>query len=231
MNTSVVSQNLDRACLSFRVPHSTLSNKTVLQDSRSSFKARVYVEHIDGACIVVKDYSHAHPLIRASVCKWLIAREVAALLRLDAHRGVPIYKGKHGKFAFAMQLIEGHTISKSVLRNNPSLVEQLIRHIQEMHSCGVTHNDLRVRNVLIDQHHNLHVIDFAGAIIKSKHAYTLPSLLYYLTKFIECVKLVRIKQQIMPQELNTQEKSLVKFVLPLMQISRLWKKYVKPSLR
>ena len=231
MNTSVVSQHLDPACSRFQVEQVSSGKIKLLQDSRSSLKAKVYMQLINGSCVVVKDYAHAHPLIKVLICQWLIKREIVALRRLHAHPGVPVFKGRQGRFAFAMELIEGHTLSKTALKNTPFLVKQLIAHILDIHNYGVTHNDIRVRNILIDQKQNLHIIDFTGAIIKPEHAYSLTSLLYYLTKFIERVKVVKIKQQYLSNALNEQESRLVKFVMPLKNICRWWKKYVYSFLK
>lgn len=231
MNTSVVSQHLDPACTSFQVEQVSSGKLKLLQDSPSSLKAKVYMQFINGSCVVVKDYAHAHPLIKVLICQWLIKREIAALRRLHAHPGVPVFKGRLGRCAFAMELIEGHTLNKSALKNTPLLVKQLTAHILDIHKYGVTHNDIRARNILIDQKQNLHIIDFAGAIIKPESAYRLTNLLYKLTKFIERVKVVRIKQQFLPNALNEQERRLVKFVLPLMNISRWWKKHVYSRLK
>lgn len=226
MNTSVVSQNLDLICTRGLAGKVYSDNITLLQDTQSSFKAKVYIMHLDGYCVVIKDYNHAHPLIRDLVCKWLISREIEALSRLHTHPAVPAFKGKHGPFAFAMELINGQIVSKSLLKKTPYLVEQLTRYIQDIHSYGVTHNDIRMRNILIDNNHKLHIIDFAGAMLKSKQAYRISTFFFQLTKFIECVKLVRLRRQYLPQTLNKQEQMLVKFIVPLKIITRSWKKYV-----
>lgn len=231
MNTACVSTNINSSCSTYLYKLDCSNGKTVLQNTNSSLKARVFITELFGRCVVVKDYSHSHPIIRATLCRWFIEREIAALKRLKAHPSIPLFLGNYGKFGLVMELIEGQVLKKSLLRNKPRLMNQLDTYIKDMHELGVTHNDIRMRNLLIDSNGTLHIIDFTSAVIKPKYSYSLLTLLYHLTKFSDQVKVVRFKKQFHHQSLNSNDTKLIKFISPLKFLSMFWKKIVYERLK
>lgn len=198
----------------------------VIQETHSSLKAKVFIATLNGKCVVVKDYSASHPIIRATLCQWLIKREIAAIKRLQEHPGVPKMVGKFGQFGFAIELIEGTTIDNSMLKNKPSLMTQIDQTINTMHRFGVTHNDIRNKNFILDRNEKLYIVDFASAVIRPNQPWPVLEWLYILSRFSDRVKIVRLKQQFNIHTLNSRDKRLLKFVMTLKLLSRFWKNYV-----
>lgn len=198
----------------------------VLQRSKSSLKANVFITTIAGKCVVVKDYSASHPLLRATLCKWFIRREIAAIKRLQEHPGVPEFVGPYGQFGFGMELIEGRTLDNSLLKNNATLLRKIDQTVTWMHFFGVGHNDIRNKNLILDRAENLFIVDFASAVIRPNRRLSVLSLLYKLSRFSDRIKLARFKQEFSRQTLKTQDRPMLKFVSSSKYISRLWKKHI-----
>lgn len=221
----VAQSHIGAAPSATRTPNDCRPGK-VLQESKSSLKANVYIATIDGQCVVVKDYSNAHPLLRATLCKWFIQREITALARLRLHPGVPDFIGSYGRFGFAMELIEGRTLDNEQLKNNALLLKQVDQTIKRMHHHGIGHNDIRNKNLILDREGKLYIVDFASAVIRSAHRFSLKNLLYRMSRFSDRIKLARLKQEFSRLSLTEQDRSMLKFVSSSKRISRLWKKHV-----
>jgi len=198
----------------------------VLQQSGSSLKADVFVARFNGRCVVVKDYSASPVLLRATLCRWLVHREMAAMKRLVEHPGIPRLIGDYGRYGFAMEQVVGQTLENQALKERPELLRQLDAHIRLMHRLGVTHNDIRKRNLLVNREGDLVMIDFASAVIRTDHALSLSTLLFLITRLSDRIKLVKLKQQWNPGTLNQRDRKLARFVVISSSVSRLWKRYI-----
>lgn len=145
--------------------------RTFLQNSQSSFKASIFIENIQGVSHVVKDYSHANFLLRYTLCRYFVEREIKALIHLQGIEGVPVFYGQYGQFGFCMQYIEGIYPSRQVMWGSKKLIENLETIISQFHERGLTHNDLRVKNMLLDKEGKLYVIDYGAAIIAKNNRF------------------------------------------------------------
>lgn len=125
---------------------------------------------IDGTRIVVKDFKRSDPLFRLIVGPILIRREFGALRNLLGVSGVPQLVGKIDRDALAIQHIPG----KRVDQIDPGLLdsqfyENLRKVVDDMHSRGVAHCDLRSRgNVMRGDDGMPYIVDFAACVYRGR---------------------------------------------------------------
>lgn len=174
---------------------------STLQRSNSSLKANVFCVTRNGRSMVVKDYSHARPLIRSTLCKVLIYRETAALKKLQGFNAVPEFYGRYGQHGFSMQALCGEHPTRELLANQQCLRDQLRDAVNSFHSAGVTHNDLRMANMLLDKQGQLFIIDYASAFRRDRdgdcglqYLKPLKHLLFTILRISDQAKMLRFLQ-------------------------------------
>jgi RIO-like serine/threonine protein kinase len=116
--------------------------------------------------VVVKDFAPRARWLRATLGRWLVARELRAYRALAGHPSVPRLVGRMGPFAFAVEHRPGRRLSRARAGElPPDFVDRLEQAVRAMHARGVVHLDLRHRsNVLADASGAPVLIDFASAV-------------------------------------------------------------------
>lgn len=130
----------------------------------SQCKPKVYrVLGPSGPC-VVKDVSE-HSLFGRFLGRWLLAREVRALIKLVGVEGVPQILFRIDKNAIAMSLLPGRPLNKDSFCRQPRLIAARLSALTEaIHEKGVFHMDLRQRqNILLDDEGGVSFVDFGAA--------------------------------------------------------------------
>jgi len=120
----------------------------------------------DSGPVVVKDFAPRSVLVRATLGRWLTARELRTYERLDGHSSVPRLLGRIDALAFAVEYRPGRRMSRRLAGAlPPGFIDRLAAAVGEMHARGVFHLDLRHRsNVLVDERGDPILIDFASAL-------------------------------------------------------------------
>ena len=116
--------------------------------------------------VVVKDFGERARWLRATLGRWLIARELRAYVALAGHPNVPRVLGRIGAYAFAVEHRPGRPLSRQRAAELPAdFLAQLDVAVRGLHRRGVVHLDLRHRsNVLVDARGAPVLIDFASAV-------------------------------------------------------------------
>lgn len=129
-------------------------------------KPDVRLEAWDGRPVVVKDFAARAPWLRATLGRWLVAREVRAYRKLAGHPDVPRLRARLGPHAFAVEHRPGRRLSRQRAAELPAdFLPRLARAVAELHARGVVHLDLRHRsNVLVAADGAPVLIDFASAV-------------------------------------------------------------------
>jgi hypothetical protein len=119
-----------------------------------------------GRHFVVKDFSARAPWLRATLGRWLIARELRAYRALAGHPDVPHLLGRLDAYGFVLEHRPGRRLSRQRAAELPAdFLARLERAVRELHARGVVHLDLRHRsNVLADESGAPVLIDFASAL-------------------------------------------------------------------
>ena len=168
---------------------------TILQKASHSLKPRVRHMICHGEDVVVKDYSHATPLMRETLCRYLLWREIKAMNALDGVRGVPAYLGRFGAYGFRQERIVGRPPDSEIFLRKPELSKQLLGTLQSFQAAGLSPNDIRYKNMLIDNDENLYVIDFGAAVLAPRRGtlkYFLFHRLFRLLLVTDHAKVIRL---------------------------------------
>jgi hypothetical protein len=115
---------------------------------------------------VVKDFSPRAAWVRATLGRWITAREARAYRALEGHPAVPRYAGAIDPLAFAIEYRPGRRLSRRLAgKVPPEFVDRVEEAVRDMHRRGVVHLDLRHRsNVLADDAGQPVLIDFGSAL-------------------------------------------------------------------
>lgn len=129
-------------------------------------KPDVLLFELPGGAVVVKDFGARARWLRATLGRWLIARELRAYRALAGHPSVPRLLARIDAYAFAVEHRPGHRLSRQrATELAPDFLAQLDRAVRGLHARGVVHLDLRHRsNVLVDARGAPVLIDFASAV-------------------------------------------------------------------
>jgi len=115
--------------------------------------------------LVVKDFAGRGWLVRATLGRWITAREARAWRALAGHPAVPAFVTRLDALAFAVEYRPGERLSGRLLARLPAeFGNRLAAALAEMHRRGVVHLDLRHRsNVLVGEGGEPILIDFGSA--------------------------------------------------------------------
>lgn len=124
--------------------------------------AVVHVFTKDGIRWVVKDFRPRSLLVRETVGRLLIARELQGLIRVAGIAGVPEQPFRLDRHALAYRYREGTPLAQiggGVL--SPSFYVRFEALLQAVHTRGLVHLDVRnARNTLVDERGDPMLLDF-----------------------------------------------------------------------
>jgi hypothetical protein len=125
----------------FRRGDLTAAPRELLRDGRFA-NARVERVHIGGVDWIFKDFSSRAFIVRHTVGRFLLARELRALRRLDGIPGIPDRAFRVDAFAIAARFVPGRTLARldGALITTPYLVA-LEGLLQQVHRRGLVHLD------------------------------------------------------------------------------------------
>ena len=126
----------------------------------------VLLVEADGGPVVVKDFAARGAVVRATVARWITAREAGAYQWLAGHPSVPRFLGWLDPLAFAVEYRPGRRMSRHLMDDaGPDFIGALNGAVDELHRRGLVHLDLGHRsNVLVDAQGAPVLIDFASAL-------------------------------------------------------------------
>jgi hypothetical protein len=108
----------------------------------------VLLVEVGGHRLVVKDFAPRGVWVRASIGRWITAREVRALRALDGLPAVPRFLGSLDSLAFAVEYRPGRRMSRKLAgRVPPEFLGRLETALRDMHRRGV---DEEGEPILID---------------------------------------------------------------------------------
>ncbi len=175
----------------------------------SPFKPDLYIVEINDKKIIVKDIYHKNPLYYLTVGPWLIKKEWKVYLRLSGIKGIPKVFGRIDRFAFLMEYIHGREIRRNDNLPN-SFFNELKKIIEEIHSRGVVHLDLRHKgNILVTEKGEPFLIDFNSSLCFKENG-LLKRLLFPILTKIDYGGFLKLKQRVSPLNMTPEEISFLK---------------------
>jgi len=124
----------------------------------------------DGGQWIVKDFRPRSFVVRNTIGRFLIRRELRALARVAGLNGVPADAFRIDAHAIAYRHVPGITLTESAAeRRNPDFFAAFERVLREVHARGIVHLDVRNgRNVLITEDGRAALIDFQSHLGTSR---------------------------------------------------------------
>ena len=128
----------------------------------------VYLDDNGKNLFVLKTFKDHHALIKNTIGRFLISREYSALKKLSSCSGTADNINRHGKFSLSYRYIKGENLS-SFLRHKNKISKdffiKLERIVNEMHSYGIVHLDLRTgSNIIVSEKKDPIIIDFQSYV-------------------------------------------------------------------
>jgi hypothetical protein len=149
------------------ITRDNLASRTLITLSRGGrFAADVMLVESDAGRAVVKDFASRGLLVRHSLGRWLIRREVRIHRVLQGHPAVPTLLGRIDRFAFATLHCDGSRFSfRRPWIFDAEFARRLARAVDGLHARGVVHLDLAHRsNVRADTAGRPVIVDFETAL-------------------------------------------------------------------
>jgi hypothetical protein len=134
-------------------------------NGRNWTKADVLLHDLDGARVALKDYGGRPLVVRHTVGRWLVRREVRAYEAAAGVDGIPRFHGRAGAFALVTEWVDARPLADLEPGDAPrGWAERLAAIVDALHARGVALGDLHSRDVLIDAAGRVHVVDLATAL-------------------------------------------------------------------
>jgi len=144
---------------------------SILHAAGSVANADTYLVDWEGGTAVLKTFRRRPWLMRVLFTRWTLAHEVAVMQALDDVPGVPRILGRLGKDSFVMEYVRGAGPLQSHRQVPPERYPpreffiRLREMVLDMHRRGVSHGDMRRRNIMQGDDGRPYLIDFATAVI------------------------------------------------------------------
>ncbi|MHB9037366.1 MAG: protein kinase family protein [Armatimonadota bacterium] len=201
---------------------SRLSRKSIEENTVDYYRTAggtrpdLRVVEIDSNRLIVKDFKRSDFLFRAIVGPILVRREFGALRNLIGVDGIPQLMGRLDRYALAIEHVSGTSldqIAQGVLADE--FYSELRRVINDMHSKGVAHCDLRSRgNVMLGDDGKPYVVDFAACVFRGRGINPFFRWLFYQFVLADNNAVLRIKQRLSPELLTDEELAELNTPLP-----------------
>jgi hypothetical protein len=141
------------------------AERQLLRNGRFA-NARVERVRIDGTDWIFKDFASRAFLVRHTVGRFLLGREVRALRRLEGLRGIPSQAFRVDGSSMAARFVPGRALAD--IPNGPVASDYLVALealLRQVHARGLVHLDTRGGgNLLIGPDGSPGIIDFQAAL-------------------------------------------------------------------
>jgi len=173
---------------------------------------------IKGQTLMVKDVKRKNLLFRWTLGLWLIDKEWKIYSRLAGIQGIPKAMERIDRFAFSMEFVPGKPLKRG--ESLPlSFFSDLERILEEIHSRGVFHLDLRHKgNILVSPKGEPFLIDFNSSFSFNEKG-LLRRFIFPILRWVDHGGLLKLKQRVSPSLMTPEELALLK---RLNLLRRLW---------
>jgi tRNA A-37 threonylcarbamoyl transferase component Bud32 len=132
--------------------------------ARSVAQADLYELDWDGRPALLKDFNDRPAWVRSFWSRHICAREARALRRLTDLNGVPHLLATAGPCAFIMERLDAARLPRRRHGSpSPRFWANARALLLDLHAAGVSHGDLRRKNLLMGPDDRAYLIDFATA--------------------------------------------------------------------
>jgi predicted Ser/Thr protein kinase len=144
----------------------TQYRRTLIKAGHSWISPDVYLLDTPFGAWVLKDYGSRKALFRNTWGRFMVRREVAAYRKLEGLEGIPRLVGQVDPYALVMEYVEAEELPPHAERRRLGLefFDRLVELMEAMHRRGVTHGDVRRKNILLGQERKPYLIDFQSSL-------------------------------------------------------------------
>ena len=158
---------------------------------------------------MVKDVHPRSFFFRWALGLWLIHKEWKIYSRLAGIQGIPKAVERIDRFAFAMEFVPGKPIQRGEALS-PSFFCDLERVLEEVHSRGVVHLDLRHKgNILVSERGEPYLIDFNSSFSFKEKGF-LRHFLFPILRWVDYGGMLKLKERVAPSLMSPEELSFLK---------------------
>jgi tRNA A-37 threonylcarbamoyl transferase component Bud32 len=198
-----------------------------LHEGRSIAQANIELIELSGKKYILKDFSAKGHFVRNIWGRRIIAREARVYRRLQGIPGIPKVLKKLGDFAFIMELVEGDRIPHRRDSDlTPDFFKKLKKLISGMHKRGITHGDLRRKNILVGPGKQPWLIDFAGSFCLKKGGNVLTRAIFRRLKKVDEITVIKIQNHLLPGTLLPEEEERLSNVPWYLKLGWFFKKKI-----
>ena|GEM_PF-403829 len=198
-----------------------------VHQGRSIAQANIDLIRIDDKNFILKDFYHHNALVRALWGKRIIAREARILKRLQGIEGIPAFIGRIDQYCLVMEYIEGGRLPhRNQPPPSPRFFQRLKTLLGEMHKRGITHGDLRRKNILIASGDRPYLIDFAGAFRLKKRGNFIMRAIFRRLRKVDDLTALKLHYSYQPGTLTKAEKKRLENTPWYLRLGRFLKKKV-----
>ena len=198
-----------------------------LHEGRSIAQANIDLLEIGGHRFVLKDFRGHNILVRNLWGRRIIARETRLYRHLKGIEGIPRVLKQLDPFAFIMEYGEGSCIRHR--RENGLTAEffdRLKSVVAAMHERGVTHGDLRRKNIIVTPEKHPLLIDFAGAFCLKGRGNFLTRAIFDRLKNVDNLTVLKLQNMMLPGTLTPEEARRLASVPWFLRLGRFLKKKI-----
>jgi len=164
---------------------------------------------LEGRTLMVKDVGRKNLFFRWALGLWLIHKEWKIYSRLAGIQGIPKAVERIDRFAFAMEFVPGKPIQRGEALS-PSFFSDLERVLEEVHSRGVVHLDLRHKgNILVSERGEPYLIDFNSSFSFKEKGF-LRHFLFPILRWVDYGGMLKLKERVAPSLMSPEELSFLK---------------------
>lgn len=198
-----------------------------LHTGQSVAQAHIDLLEIQGVRFVLKDFYHHHPLVRSLWGRRVIAREWRMYKILEGIPGIPQALCRLDEFSFIMEYIEGQRLPhRREAKPSLAVFERLKKLTQAMHGRGITHGDLRRKNILVTAEGQPYLIDFATAFTLKGRGNFLTRTIFQRLKKVDDITVLKLQKHYLPETLIPEESRLLASIPWYLTMGRFLRKKV-----
>ena len=194
----------------------------LIHSACSAAQADIYLlTDKEGREMILKDCARRWFPFRVLWAPFVLRREFRALQRLEGIEGVPRVYGWLDRYGFLMERLRAETMPKEKeSRIEADFFDRLDLIVRQMHERGISHGDLRRKNILIDESQNAFLIDFATAMRRSS---LFGRLVFKQVVVTDRLKVLKLKDSYLPGSLTPEERSRLDNPPFMLRLARLFK--------
>lgn len=175
----------------------------------------VFVGTIGGERLLIKSFAPRPAVVRCLYGRWILKREHDQMSVLGDVRGVPEIHGWIGRDSLVMEYFEG-AATLPECRKRPDIDcpdEEFFRELNSildgMHRKGVSHGDIRQRNILKRKNGEPGLIDFATAIAREGSLRFFRDRLFRICRDADRCGVLKIRKSFLPDSLTEDEERIL----------------------